>query len=74
MVENQSILDEPLDKFVLSEEFQEMIRINNFNSLGEITKVPVHELLKLPYFRYRVLVELMTILKFYKLESVLIEN
>jgi hypothetical protein len=69
-----SILDKPLDQFALSAEFLEMVRINNFKNLGEITKIPVHELLKLPYFRYRVLVELMTILKFYKLESVLIED
>lgn len=74
MVENHSILDEPLDKFALSAEFQEMVRINNFGSLGEITKIPIPDLLKLPYFGYRVLVELITILKFYKLESEMIEE
>jgi hypothetical protein len=74
MVENHSILEKPLNHFALSDEFQEMVRINNFKNLGEITKIPVHELLKLPYFGYRVLVELMTILKFYKLESALIED
>lgn len=74
MVEDHSILDKSLDQFALSAEFLEMVRINNFKNLGEITKVPVPELLKLPYFGYRVLVELMTILKYYKLESELIEG
>ncbi|MFT3738459.1 MAG: hypothetical protein QM786_06855 [Breznakibacter sp.] len=72
--EFHSILDKPLDQFALSAEFLEMVRINNFKNLGEITKIPVQELLKLPYFGYRVLVELMTILKYYKMESVLIED
>ena len=74
MEDINSILDKPLDQFALSAEFLEMVRINNFKSLGEITQIPVHELLKLPYFGYRVLVELMTILKYYKLESALIEE
>lgn len=74
MVENHSILERPLDEFALSNEFLEMVRINDFRNLGEITRIPVPELLKLPYFGYRVLAELMTILKFYKIESALMDG
>lgn len=74
MVENHSILEKPLDEFALSNEFQEMVRINNFRNLGDITRIPVPDLLKLPYFGYRVLAELMTILKFYRIDSLLIDE
>jgi DNA-directed RNA polymerase alpha subunit len=74
MVGNHSILEKPLDEFALSNEFLEMVRINNFRNLGEITRIPVTDLLKLPYFGYRVLAELMTILKFYKIESAIIDK
>lgn len=74
MVKDIPILKKPLDQFALSDEFVEMARINHFNNLGEITELPVNELLKLPYFGYRVLNELITILKYYKADSALSDN
>ena len=67
MKRDDSILTKPLDCFALSDEFCEMVRINQFHSLGEIVKMPVSKLLKLPYFKYRVLNELLTILNCYGL-------
>ena len=74
MVKDHPILKKPLNHFALSDEFLEMVRINQFNNLGEITNIPVSQLLKLPYFGYRVLNELITILKCYKLDSVLSDD
>ncbi|NVO09029.1 MAG: hypothetical protein HXX16_03615 [Bacteroidales bacterium] len=74
MVKENTILKKPLSHFALSDEFLEMARINRFNNLGEITKVPVSKLLKLPYFGYRVLNELITILKYYDVDSVLSDD
>ena len=74
MVKDQSVLKKPLGHFALSDEFLEMVRINQFKSLGEITDIPVSKLLKLPYFKYRVLNELITILKYYGLDSVLSDD
>jgi hypothetical protein len=74
MVKDYTILTKSLSHFALSDEFLEMVRINQFNNLGEITKIPVSKLLKLPYFGYRVLNELITILKYYDVDSVLSDD
>ncbi len=71
MVDKDSILLRPISDFALSKEFEEMVRMNNFRNLYEITSFSSNHLLKLPYFNYHVLEELITILKFYKLESML---
>jgi len=74
MAKDSPVLKKPLSHFALSDEFLEMARINRFSTLGEITDIPVSKLLKLPYFGYRVLMELITILKHYKIESVLSDD
>lgn len=74
MVKDLTILKKPLNHFALSDEFLEMVRINQFKTLGEITDIPVSKLLKLPYFKYRVLNELITILKCYNLDSELSDD
>lgn len=68
-----TILSKSLDQFALSDEFLEMVRINNFNNLGEIVNIPTEKLLKLPCFGYRVLKELLTILNCYHIKSPLNE-
>ncbi len=73
MTDKDTILSKPLDQFALSDEFLEMVRINNFKNLGEIVTIPLEQLLKLPYFGYRVLTELITILNCYHIKSPLNE-
>jgi DNA-directed RNA polymerase alpha subunit len=73
MKDKDTILSKPLDQFALSDEFLEMVRINNFKNLGEIVTIPLEQLLKLPYFGYRVLTELITILNCYHIKSPLNE-
>ena len=73
MKDKGTILSKPLDQFALSDEFLEMVRINNFKNLGEIVTIPLEQLLKLPYFGYRVLTELITILNCYHIKSPLNE-
>lgn len=74
MMEKHPVLAKPIVKLATSEEFLEMARKNQFDNLGDIVKKPLYELLKLPLFNYRMLNELIVILKSYKLESVLIED
>lgn len=74
MVKNHPILAKPIVELATSEEFLEMARKNRFNNLGDIVKVPVYELVKLPLSGYRILNELIIILKAYELDSVLIED
>jgi DNA-directed RNA polymerase alpha subunit len=73
MTDKDTILSKSLDQFALSDEFLEMVRINKFNNLGEIVNIPTEKLLKLPYFGYRVLNELITILNCYHIKSPLNE-
>lgn len=74
MTTEDSILTKPIDCFALSDEFWEMVRLNQFHTLGEIVEIPVNKLLKLPYFGYRVLNELITILNCYGMMNVLKES
>jgi DNA-directed RNA polymerase alpha subunit len=74
MKEKHPILTRPVNELAISDEFLEMARKNHFNNLEDIVKVPVYELVKLPYSGYRILNELIVILKGYGLDSVLIED
>ena len=74
MTGEHPILSRPIAELATSEEFLEMARKNHFNNLRDIVKLPVYELVKLPSFGYRMLNELIIILKSYELESVLIED
>lgn len=74
MTEKHPVLAKPIVELATSEEFLEMARKNQFDNLGDIVKKPVYELVKLPLFNYRMLNELIVILKSYKLDSVLIED
>jgi len=70
----QPVLFKPIREIVSSNEFLDMVECNNFNNLHEIVQIPVHKLLQLPNFGYRMLNELITILEKYGLEDMLRED
>ncbi len=59
---------------VTSEEFLQMTLINHFHDLLQILEHPVHELMNREGFNYRMLDELIIILKGYGLLDMLREN
>ena len=65
------ILLKPVEQFETIEEFKEMCSLNNFQTLADIVKYPVSQLLKKPGFGMRVLKDLIRILMENKLENVL---
>jgi len=65
------ILLKPVEQFETIEEFKEMCTLNNFNTLSDIIKYPVSQLLKKPGFGMRVLKDLLRILMENNLENVL---
>jgi DNA-directed RNA polymerase alpha subunit len=73
-IQDQSeILDVPVEHIACSDEFLEMCSINEFKNLRDIIEYPAYELLKKEKFGARMLKELYTILKAYKLQDKLIE-
>ena len=70
-MENVHLLDESLEQFQASNEFRDMCRKNMFNTLGDIVKLPVSQLLKKPGFGMRILLELIHILEKHQLEDYL---
>ena len=57
------ILIKPLPELTFSPEFLKMAEANYFVSLNDIVKFPTYELLKKPQFGYRMLLELMSVLR-----------
>lgn len=68
------ILTKPVNELEISPEFLEMCKRNGFNKLEDIVVVPVYKFVKLPYSGYRMLYELMKLLKRHQLEHLLIED
>ncbi len=72
--ETDPILEYSITQIALSNEFIEMCKVNEFNTLKDILKFPVNALLNKPDFNHRMLIELYSILKMYNLEKHLIER
>ena len=66
-----SILKKDIEWIATSEEFLEMAKRNHFQTLGDILKVNVDDLLTKPCFNYRMLAELGAILQSYGLLELL---
>ena len=74
MNEEQPILQKPLEYFAASKEFVGMCNLNGFKTLGEILELDVHKMLTKPEFNVRLLMELYSILKTYRLEECIKEE
>lgn len=74
MRNNHPILIKPIAEMVTSEEFLQMALRNHFHDLSQILELPVHELMNREGFNYRMLDELILILKGYGLMDRLREN
>jgi hypothetical protein len=71
MKEISQILQKPIREFETLEEFKKMCIQNNFETLADIVKYPVTELMKKPGFGMRVFRELLRILIENKIDNVL---
>jgi hypothetical protein len=74
MINNHPILIKPIAEMVTSEEFLQMAHRNHFHDLRQILEHPVHDLMNREGFNYRMLDELIIILKGYDLLDLLREN
>jgi hypothetical protein len=74
MRNNNPILIKPIAEMVTSEEFLQMAVSNHFHDLSQILQHPVDELMILEGFNYRMLDELIMILKGFGLLDMLREN
>lgn len=73
MEETHPILTQHIDLIVTSDELHTAFKLNGFQCIGEIIQFKAFEILEMPGFNVRLLMQLYSLLKYHNLEMLIKE-